>query len=75
MSFVWLLLPNIMIKKEKQSILLVDADPVNQESIRVILHGFDVDIITIDSADDVTDLVHQYDFALILFAISSRLSS
>ena len=70
MVCVLLLSYNGMIKKEKQSILLVDSDVKNQDFVRTILHDVDVDIIISDSADDVIDLVDQYDFALILFAVS-----
>ncbi len=59
-----------MIKKEKQSILLVDTDPANQANIYRVLRNFDVEIVVSDSADNVMALVQQYDFALILFAIS-----
>ncbi len=58
-----------MIQKEKQSILLVDTDPANQANIRKILRSCDVEIIVSDSAGTAIDLVRQYDFALILFAI------
>lgn len=60
-----------MIEKEKQSILLVDTDPLNQQSIQDVLRDLDVEIVVSDSASSVIDLVHRYDFALILFAIAS----
>ena len=61
-----------MNKNEKQSILLVDTDPANQENVRRILNDFDVEIVVSESAAAVVDLVHHYDFALILFAIAPK---
>ena len=59
-----------MIEKEKQSILLVDTDALNQQSIQDVLRDLDVEIVVSDSANSVIDLADQYDFALILFAIA-----
>lgn len=60
----------VMIEKEKQSILLVDTDPLNRQSIQDALRDLDVDIVVSDSAGAVIDLANQYDFALIVFAIA-----
>jgi len=60
---------NVMIKKEKQSILLVDTDPANQANVRRVLRNCSVELVVSGSAGAVVDLVHKYDFALILFAI------
>lgn len=59
-----------MIEKEKQSILLVDTDPINLLIIQELLDDLNVDIVISDSAGAVITLVDKYDFALILFAIT-----
>ncbi len=59
----------VMIKREKQSILLVDTDPANQANVRKVLCSCCVELVVSDFANAVVDLVHHYDFALILFAI------
>ncbi len=54
---------------QKQSILLVDADPVNQASVRDVLKDLDVNVVVTESTGEVSELVILYDFALILLAV------
>ncbi len=54
---------------QKQSILLVDADPVNQASVRDVLKDLDVNVVVTESTREVSELVILYDFALILLAV------
>ncbi len=54
----------------KQSILLVDADSANQDSIRTALRDLDLEVVIADATNDVAQLVSHYDFALILLAVS-----
>ncbi|HID01814.1 MAG TPA: response regulator, partial [Desulfobacterales bacterium] len=58
-----------MSNTQKQSILLVDADPVNQASVKDSLKELDLLVIVAESTEDVSDLVLLYDFALILFGV------
>ena len=51
----------VMIEKEKQSILLVDTDPLNRQSIQDVLRDLDVDIVVSDSAGAVIDLAGTLD--------------
>lgn len=55
---------------QKHSILLVDDDLANQETIKSVLKDLDVDVIIAESIQEVPDLVLQYDFALILLGVS-----
>jgi diguanylate cyclase (GGDEF)-like protein len=55
---------------QQQSILLVDDDSVNQESVKAILKDLDLKVIIAESTQEVPDLVLQYDFALILFGVA-----
>jgi diguanylate cyclase (GGDEF)-like protein len=55
---------------QKQSILLVDDDPVNQEIIRQVLKDLELDVVVAPSVHEVPELVLNFDFALILFAVS-----
>lgn len=55
---------------KKQSILLVDSDPVVQESVREVLKDIDLDVVMAESTAEVCDLVLMYDFALILFGVT-----
>lgn len=58
-----------MDKKQKQSILLVDDDSVNQDAIKTVLQDVDLDVIIAESIEEVFVLVEEYNFALILFAV------
>ena len=58
-----------MYRNQKQSILLVDDDQVNQETIKTVLKDLDLDVIIAESVRDVPDLVIQYDFALIIIFV------
>ena len=58
-----------MSNTQKQSILLVDADPVNQASVKDSLKELDLLVIVAESTEDVSGLVLLYDFALILFGV------
>lgn len=58
-----------MDKKEKQSILLVDDDSVNQDTIKKVLKDVDLNVVIAESIEEVFVLVQEYDFALILFAV------
>jgi diguanylate cyclase (GGDEF)-like protein len=53
----------------KQSILLVDNDPVNQDTIKAVLKDIDLTVVIAESTKEVPDLVLMYDFALILFGV------
>lgn len=54
---------------ETQSILLVDNDQENRDTIQKVLDDLNVKLIVADSVEDVSDLVLAHDFALILFAV------
>lgn len=58
-----------MYSNQKQSILLVDDDPVNQETIKTVLKHLDLNVIIAKSSSEVPDLVLLYDFALVLFSV------
>ncbi|HIP39381.1 MAG TPA: diguanylate cyclase, partial [Desulfocapsa sulfexigens] len=58
-----------MYRNKKQSILLVDDDPVNQETIKTVLKDLDLEVVVAESVREVSDLVIQYDFALIIFFV------
>lgn len=49
--------------------MLVDDDPVNQETIKTVLKDLDLEVVVAESVKDVSGLVVQYDFALIVFFI------
>jgi len=49
--------------------LLVDDDPVNQETIKTVLKDLDLEVVVAESVREVSDLVIQYDFALIIFFV------
>ncbi len=56
---------------QKQSILLVDDDPVNQDAIKTVLKDLDLNVVIAESTGKVPALILAYDFALILFAVDS----
>ncbi len=58
-----------MNSNQKQSILLVDDDPINQDTIKVVLKNLDLNVIIAESTREVPGLVLIHDFALILFAV------
>lgn len=58
-----------MSDNQKQSILLVDNDPVNHDSVRAVLKDLDLKVVLAESTQEVPDLVLMYDFALILFGV------
>lgn len=64
-----------MADKTRQSILLVDSDLVNQESVRHVLRNLDVELVIARSTRDVAELILIYDFALILLAVDPSDSS
>lgn len=64
-----------MADNSKQSILLVDSDSVNQESIKQALRDLDVEVVVASSTGDVTELTLAYDFALILLAVGPNNAS
>lgn len=49
--------------------MLVDDDPVNQETIKTVLKDLDLEVVVAESVREVSDLVIQYDFALIIFFV------
>jgi diguanylate cyclase (GGDEF)-like protein len=58
-----------MSNNQKQSILLVDNDSVNQDSVKAVLKDLDLNVVIAESTQEVPDLVLLYDFALILFGV------
>ncbi len=64
------LLVRYMDDNQKQSILLVDDDPLNHQAIKAILKDLDLEIVLARSTKEVSVLVLRYDFALIIFAVS-----
>ncbi|MEA3469896.1 MAG: diguanylate cyclase [Thermodesulfobacteriota bacterium] len=60
-----------MYSNEKQSILLVDDDSVNQDTIKMVLKDLDLNVVIAESTEQVAGLILVYDFALILFAVAS----
>ncbi len=58
-----------MSDNQKQSILLVDDDPVDQKSVTEILKDLDIQVVVADSLEDVPELIIRYDFALILLGV------
>jgi len=58
-----------MSNNQKQSILLVDDDFVNQDSVKAVLKDLDLNVVIAESTKEVPDLVLMYDFALILFGV------
>ena len=59
-----------MYSNQKQSILLVDDDSVNQDAIKTVLKDLDLNVVIAESTEKVADLILVYDFALILFAVA-----
>ncbi len=59
-----------MYSNQKQSILLVDDDSVNQDTIKTVLKDLDLNVVIAESTENVADLILVYDFALILFAVA-----
>jgi len=58
-----------MMKYQKQSILLIDSDFVNQKDVQHALRNIDVEVVIANTAVEVADLGLVYDFALILLAV------
>ncbi len=58
-----------MNSNQKQSILLVDDDPLNQAAIKTVLKDLDLHVVIAESTGQVPELILVYDFALILFAV------
>ncbi len=58
-----------MSDNQKQSILLVDDDPIDQGSVIKVLEDLDVSVVVADSVEEVPELIIRYDFALILLGV------
>ncbi len=58
-------------KYYKQYLLLIDNDIESRNTVKDVLKDLAVTVVIAESSDQVTDLVLQYDFALIIFGVEA----
>ncbi len=54
---------------QKQAVLLIDNDPLNQSTLQAVLKDLDVDVVVAEYSEKVADFVQERNFSLILLAV------